>query len=306
MRFALLILILTYSLVSAQLCSSWGAGETLGYLDPQALSETSGIIRSQLDPNRLYSMSDSGSPYFYVSDLTGSNLQEVRVGTLGNRSRDIEDLAVGPCGSSRCLFIGNIGGNNVTRDSVEIILVEERAEFPERVEPVQVLTLLYPDGPHDAEGLAVHPNGDIYLLTKETPSLLGVPAPKLYRARPAPWRPPDEPVALELIATLDLRSLSGSALDVLSHMATALDISSDGSRVLVLTYNDVIELELDLSTLTGPLRELGTDLPFHVVPVDRLIQQEALTYLPEQYGFIYTTEARDGESPLVKHTCADF
>ena len=301
-----LVLFLLGSVSFAQTCQRWSAPERVGTLDSEALLEVSGLAASALIPGRLYSVSDSGSPYFYLSDLQGEGLKEVRIGSLGNYSRDLEDLAVGPCGETSCLVVGNIGGNNRIRDRVEIIAVEEQRDFPERVTPRYRHSLVYPDGPRDAEGLAIHPNGDLYVLSKETVSPFGTEAARLYRVRAELWQTDaPEPLPLSLVATLDLRGLSGSAFDLLSHVATSLDIAPDGLSFLVLTYNAAFEVNLDLSTLPdGPPATLGADIPFQRVALERLAQQEAAAYLRDGQGFIYTTESRRGGSPLVQVRCA--
>lgn len=301
---ALFTLLLSFSpLALAQLCQTWTA-QSLGSIDPTISSETSGLSASNLVGNRLYLVSDSDWPHFYITDQTAQQLQQVRIGTLGNYSRDIEDLDVGPCGTKSCLFWGNIGGNNQSRDSVEIILVEELDTFPERVEPMHKLILTYPDGNHDAEGLAVHPNGDIYVLTKEGVSVTGIRSAKLYRARAVPWPEPDAPLPLEHIADLDLRSLSGSLVDLFSHTATALDISPDGKRFLVLTYGNAFEVNLDLATLPdGTVTDIDKATPHTSIAVERLAQQESLSYLGDAYAFVYTTEAKGGNSPLIRYSC---
>ncbi|CAN5870797.1 hypothetical protein BH24DEI2_BH24DEI2_00940 [soil metagenome] len=303
---SLQILVLVASASFAQTCL-WGAAQEIGVLAEPALREVSGLATSALVPGRLYSVSDSGSPYFYVSDLQGAGLQQVRIGSLGNYARDLEDLAVGPCGGVSCLVVGNIGGNNSSRDRVEVIAVEEPSQVPERVTPRYRHSLVYPDGPHYAEGLAVHPNGDLYILSKETVSPFGTAAARLYRVRSAAWQTETaDPLPLRLVATLDLRALSGSAFDLLSHMATSLDIAPDGSRFLVLTYNAAFEVSLDLSTLPdAPITHLRADSSFERINVERLAQQEAVTYLRDGSRFIYTTESRRGGSPLFEAQCGE-
>jgi len=303
MRVFLTLLLSFYSLALAQLCQTWSA-QTVGAIDTTISDETSGLAASQLVDDRLYLVSDSDWPHFYVTDQTAQSLQQVRIGTLGNKSRDLEDLDVGPCGMTSCLYWANIGGNNVSRDSVEIVLIEELETFPERVEPVHRLFLEYPDGNHDAEGLAVHPNGDIYVLTKEGPTITGIPSAKLYRTRAVPWPRPDVPLPLEHIATVDLRNLSGSLVDLFSHTATAMDISPDGSRLMILTYGNAFEINLDLDTLpSGSVTKIDKKILHTNIPVQRLAQQEALSYLSEGYAFVYTTEAKGGDSPLLRYSC---
>ena len=310
MRFFITYFLLAFNLSVAQLCEAWLEPTLFGQLQDERLKEVSGISASVAYPDRLYSVSDGGSPFFFTTNLAGEGTQAVRMGGLTDYTRDLEDLDVGPCpgpdGATSCLFVGDIGGNSRTRDRVDIIVIEELAEFPERVEPLYLTTLVYPDGPQDAEGLAVHPNGDIYVLSKETPSLLGTDPAKLYRARATDWQAaPRATFPLELVAAIDLRALSGSSLHLFSHLATGFDLSEDGSKMLVLTYGDAFELTLDPLTLPDNRVSLvTTTTPFERVSLRRLRQQEAVTYLPDD-GFLYTTESGDGQSPLIKLTCSN-
>src|SRR5262249_15053211 len=72
--------------------------------------------------------------------------------------RDPEDIAVGPCaaGSEQsCIYLGDIGDNGSRRKSVQVLKVAE----PERLEDAAlvpaILPFRYPDGPHDAQAMAV-------------------------------------------------------------------------------------------------------------------------------------------------------
>ena len=309
MRLFTLYFFLTFNLASAQLCEAWLEPTVVGQLQDERLDELSGLSVSAAYPERLYSVSDGGSPFFFLSDLEGEGVQAVRMGGLTDYTRDLEDLDVGPCapdGATSCLFVGDIGGNSRTRDRVDIIVLEEVDEFPERVEPLFITTLVYPDGPQDAEGLAVHPNGDIYVLSKETPSLLGTDPAKLYRARAADWQAaPRTSFPLKLVAAIDLRALSGSGLHLFSHLATSLDLSADGSKLLILTYGDAFELALDPLTLPDTrVSSVTTTTSSRRIPLRRLRQQEAITYLSDD-SFLYTTESGSGDSPLVELTCGD-
>ena len=88
--------------------------------------------------------------------------------------------------------------------------------------PVARVTLRYPDGPHDAESMAVHPDGTLFILTKERPA-------RLFRARLDSPQP-----TLEAVTTLDP-----------GNVPTDMAISDDGSRVIVLTYKEAVEFAMD-------------------------------------------------------------
>ena len=236
----------------AQLCKEWNRAVKIGTLDAQ-LKEASGIAASRNFPGRLYHINDSGDTgRFYVTDMQGKNTQPVSV--AGWNPQDTEALSLGPCpgdaGKASCLYFGDIGDNDKKRNSIEIVVVDEVKSFPKKVNARSRMKLRYPDGAHDAESLAVHPSGTIYILTKERPA-------HLFRV---------DGQTLTPVATLD----PGGA-------PTDMAISDDGSRLLVLTYTDAVEYSMDLKEQQK-------------IRLDFLQQQESVTYLPGSRSFIYSTE----------------
>jgi len=220
------------------------------------LHEASGVAASRRFSPRLYHINDSGDDgKFYVTDMEGKGTRDIRV--AGFNPEDTEALSLGPCpenARSSCLYIGDIGDNDAKRKSIEIAVVDEAQNFTDTVKPRAILKLHYPDGPHDAESMAVHPNGTIYILTKEQPA-------RLFRARA---NVPEQ--TLVPVTTLDPGS-----------KPTDMAISDDGQRWLVLTYADAVEYSNDFK------RQQKIQLNF-------LQQQESVAYLPGSRSFIYTSE----------------
>jgi len=151
----------------AALCKRWGEGVKAGDLDRLQIDEASGIAASSRFPGRLYHINDSGSgPYFYVSDSSGGKTMAVRIEGFDAKGSDFEDASIGGCFSGKsCFFIADTGDNAEDRKSVRIIIMEEAGNFGGSAAPLRVLRLSYPDRPHNAEGMAIHPNGDIYIFT---------------------------------------------------------------------------------------------------------------------------------------------
>lgn len=289
-------------------CGTWGEVRQVGQLDGRVLPEASGFAFSQLEPQHLYAVNDSSGPSFVVMNRDGSSPRTLRLSGVPDRRIDIEDLAVGPCGEAgapaSCLFIPNSGGNNYRRERFEVYLVREAEIRGEEVAPYAQLTLRYPDGPHDAEGFAVHPEGDLYVLSKEGP--LSGAASRLYRLPAARWQnDPQGEHVLEHVADIALSELVPSRLDLFSQLATALDIAPDGERMLVLTYGDAFELELDPNSLpVGQTTRLGAEGRHSRAVLERLPQQESLAYLPDGSGFVYSSEAQgQPQVPLYELRC---
>ena len=241
--------------VDAQLCKQWSEAVRIGELQVQ-LTEASGLAASRQFPGRLYHINDSGETgKFFITGMDGKDTRSVRINDF--EPEDTEALSLGRCpgkDSISCLYIGDIGDNDVKRKSIEIVVVDEVRSFSQTVKARSRLKLLYPDGPHDAESMAVHPNGDIYILTKENPA-------RLYKANPNAVRQTLTPV-------ITLQP---------GGRPTDMAISDDGTRLLVLTYMDAVEYSMDFKQQQK-------------IRLNFLQQQESVAYLPGSRSFIYSTE----------------
>ena len=254
LRFFLgLLLPLLDSAVYAQVCKQWKEPYRIGALQA-VLHEASGVAASRKFPGRLYHINDSGDTgRFYITPLEGKPTQIVNV--AGFDPLDVEAISLGPCPTGgSCLFVGDIGDNDRNRKSIQIAVVDEAEKFPESMKLRQHLILRYPDGPHDAESMAVHPDGTIYILVKERPA-------RLFKAD----------------AHLTTQTLTPVATLDPGGKPTDMAFSDDGSRLLVLTYTDAVEYANNFKL------EQKIKLNF-------LQQQEGVTYLPGSRSFIYTTE----------------
>ena len=239
----------------AQLCRQWSEAVRVGELQVQ-LSEASGLAASRQFPERLYHINDSGETgKFFITGMDGKDTRSVRINDFD--PEDTEALSLGPCpgkDSISCLYIGDIGDNDVKRKSIEIVVVDEVRNFSQLLKPRSRLKLVYPDGPHDAESMAVHPNGDIYILTKENPA-------RLYKANPN--------VLQQTLTPVTTLQPGGKPTD--------MAISDDGMRLLVLTYMDAVEYSMDFKQQQK-------------IRLNFLQQQESVAYLPGSRSFIYSTE----------------
>jgi hypothetical protein len=266
---------------TAPVCS-WGPAVEIGTLEP-AVSESSGMAISRKIPNRAYRHNDSGDrSRLYVMDLDGRNAKRVTV--TGVDAHDWEDMGIGPCDStSDCLFIGDIGDNDQRRRTIELVVLRERATFPAAVAPDYRVTMRYPDGAHNAEALAVHPNGSVYIATKDPVRL------QLFRLKPEQWRSGTGVQTLEQVLAWDWASLLPGSL-ALGRVATAMDITADGKRFIILTYVETAEFFIDLSK---PIPEQSTwreGRQYRRIPITTLEQEEAIAWLPDGRGFLYDTE----------------
>ena len=292
----ILVAIILSQAGSAPLCQ-WTGGAEMGSL-ARPISEASGLAVSRRFPNRVYHINDSGDAgRFFVTNFIGQNLQTVEI--AGFTPRDTEDLALGPCGAATdCLFVGDIGDNQRERRSIELIIIEEPQKLNAPVKPRYRVRMRYPDGAYNAESLAVHPNGDVFILTKG-----GVP--RLYRLARQQWMNGGERVqSLEFVAAIDFEKLGGPEAAIDGRAPTSMDIASDGKRAIVLTYRNVFEVFLDFSRPLPPPAQWTAGKEFRRISVEVLAQQEAIAFLPDGKSFLYDSERLSAQRvKLMKCDC---
>jgi hypothetical protein len=145
------------------------------------LPEASGLAVGRRVPGRLWAHNDSGDPVLFALDARGVVTGRVQI--TGATVDDWEALAVGPCGSASCLYIGDIGDNGASRSRITIYRVPEPAANEKAAAVQDALHATYPDGAHDAEALFVMPDGGMFIVTKgETGSVALYRFPKDVRA----------------------------------------------------------------------------------------------------------------------------
>ncbi|MEM7008159.1 MAG: hypothetical protein AAF462_03410, partial [Thermodesulfobacteriota bacterium] len=241
------------------------------------------------------------------TDQKGDNTQKIKINGTGVKRSDFEDISVGKCFDKTCIFIGDIGDNKARKYSGQIIIIEENKQYGSSVDPIKRLEITYPDGPHNAEGLAVHPNGDIYIVTKEENlrDFEAYPA-KVYKLPKEVWENKNTKSAkLEHIGDIDLPSLNPSAT-AYGQVVSAFDIAPDGKKFLLLTYENAYEFSIDLATQPiKPTEKLVKGEDYNVIELKSLPQQESITYMPDGKSFLYNTEHHWFQVPIMRVDCQD-
>jgi hypothetical protein len=232
------------SVLLASACAGWGAaagpacpipritygpGRELAKLACKEINESSGLAAGRANKGVFWTHNDSGSaPKLYAFGAKGEHLASLKV--TGARARDWEDMASFSLGRRHFLLIADVGDNNSARDSCSIYIVPEPRLRPggrgreASVKPLQTIRFRYEDGPHNCESVAIDPGSrKIYLVSK-------VPggACTLY-ALDWPTRLGRSELVAKPVAPLAIQTTS------------AMDISPDGLRMVVLTYGDAWE-----------------------------------------------------------------
>jgi hypothetical protein len=262
----------------------------VGALDQSLINEASGLEVSSRFPGRAYHINDSGdTSRFFLSDLEGGHVQTVAI--EGFEPRDTEDITLGECGPNRsCLLTADFGDNDGVREEVRIVIIEEQETFGVRVKPLDIVRFQYPSSPTDAESIAIHPSGDLVIITKEVDfsSRSAYPS-SVFKLSRDQWQNAGGDVqTATLVGTLDFAALTADSFS--GRLPTAMDIADDGSRFLILSYVDAYEFYFDL--LGGELKpaaEMVSGLDYREIDIELLEQQEAAAYLPANDAFLYDT-----------------
>jgi hypothetical protein len=281
-----------------RVCAAWSAPEPAGAIDP-AIMEASGLAVSKAFPSRLYHHNDSGrGPKFFVTDLSGGNLRTVTMADYNDK--DIEDMSMGPCDKRTCLVFGDVGDNGSSRPSVSFILMPEKETYADTETPLRIVNARYPDGAHNAEGFAIHPDGDLYLLTKTSsgPS-------QIFRLTRDQLRVSDGAMqTFTEVGRIDIAPLVGDlAAQRGAVLVTGFDIAPDGKHAVILTYAAAVEIGFDLSKPLPPQSGWKSGEDFHRIDIAKQPQTEAIAYAPSG-AILYDSEKQgDAPVPLYRQTC---
>jgi len=263
-------------------CTTFGTPVALGP-SPSVLVELSGLAASHAHPGLFYTHNDSGdSARFFALTQQAQIAAEIHLS--GATATDWEDISVGPCPAGSCVYVGDTGDNKVDRTQYVIYRVAEPATLPSDGSVVtqtsyESFPFVYPDGPHNAETLMVHPQtGRVFIVLKET----GVPA-AVYEM-PLPLQK-DVQVTLQQVATLAIPPAEGLVTDGAFHPC--------GDRALIRTTGTTGLFELTRLT-GGTVPSVFGATPLRV-PVAVEPQGEAVTWALDGRSYFTASETVSGQ-----------
>lgn len=245
--------------------------------DPR-ITEASGIAAGIVDPGVVYVHNDSGdSARFFALDVrTGRTVATYAV--PGASNVDWEDIAAARDRRGvASVWLADIGDNDTRRADVRIYRVDEPRPGAPLGQP-EVWRLRYPDGPHDAESLAVAPGGAAFIVTK---SLLGSSAVYAVPARPA--------ASVQTLRKIgDIRfTLTGTpgGPNVVGQLtATGATFSRDGTVFAVRTYTDAYLWRVVRGDVAAALRAAPVRLALPAQPQGEGIAVDGSRLLVDSEG----------------------
>lgn len=200
----------------------------LAELANKKVTESSGLACSRRRKGVFWTHNDSGDkPRVYAFNNKGEDLGTFDV--AGARAADWEDMASVRLGKTSYLLLADVGDNDTRRKDRTLYFVKEpalpagRKPAAGKIKVAKVVRFKYPDGPQNCEAVAIDPKTrTVYVITKAAPvcKVFAVRIPKGQAKGVATARP---------VAALTV------------PIVTAMDISPDRARCIVLTYGHAYE-----------------------------------------------------------------
>ena len=266
----------------------------LGHLANTDIIEASGMAASRLRADVLWLLNDGGNdPYLYAAGRNGSDLGRVRI--LNAPNVDWEDLAAFRFDNSAYLLIADVGDNKAQRKDYYLYIVREpevSGRLPDDAAALDWtwrIRFMYADGPRDCEAVGVDPlEKKILLLSKRR-----VP-PVLYELPLKTENSHTLQIARRITAIENIPQpttddlIEDPKFGRFRAQPTALDISSDGSLIVVLAYKNAFLYKRPASDRWSGVFQK----PPLLVVMPQLRQAEALCFDAQGRSLFVTSEKR--------------
>ncbi len=276
--------------------SGFGEAKMVGRIESHGLVECSGLEPSMLAGDLLWAVNDSGNgPFLFALGLDGRDRGRVRV--AGATNRDWEGLDTFVWQGRPMILIADVGDNQQRHERHTLYVVEEPGPGRDRlrrsgtVEVAWRIDFTYPDGKHDAEGVAVDAAaGEILILTKrdEPPLLFAVPLSATVAGRFVTARRVGGVERIPPPSDQDRRHAFGAFYS----QPTALDLSPDGRKMVVLTYQHAyLFSRMPKDSWASTVRERPGLIRLPPPYEGRLLRQrEAICFSPDAMSLLVTSE----------------
>lgn len=273
---------------SASAGRGYGPPRQLGRIRDIEILESSGLTASRTMPGTFWTHNDSGDePKLYLLDRKGNTVAKFRV--TNAKAFDWEDICCCKRGDKHYLLVADVGDNARRRPEVQLYLIEEpvvRVDpdhlFSGRIAAIETIRVRFQDGPHDCESVAFDPvTRDLLLATKQFRDAF------VYKVA-VPEKAEPRLLTAKKIGRMPIA------------LATAMDVSPDGKRLIVVNYLNGYEYSRELGESWDKAIERAPDS----VAVPQRKQGEAVCYDIRTGSLLLTSEGRDGpfwEVPAIRN-----
>lgn len=246
----------------------WSATETFGTFSGKTLPEASGVTSNGKD---LFFINDTENDGTIYSFSNGTGLQKI---SLPWSPKNLEAISYGKCGTGFCFFLADIGDNDLDREHITILAVEEKTR-----KIWSEWSFTYEDGPKNVEAFFIDDSGVFYFLSKAEKKGGGEAIVYAF-----PSRDLSEGMARKIAVTK------------LDAPVTDMALSPNGQNVAILTTKGGYELPF-ADFRAGDFRRKTT------LPLTNLKKQESITYLGND-RLIWSTEAKKlADVPILGIRC---
>lgn len=278
--------------VGSAVPSNSAAAATTASLAPGVSDEASGIAAAGRTPGAWFLVDDATGTDSVVA-VTADGTLIARVPVVGMSADNAEALAAGSCGplplpgddpGESCFYVGDIGDNAAEREDIAVFRFAEPALTDGAPEPVaDEWRYTYPDGPHNAEGMILDPDGSLLVVTKPAGGEL---PHRIYRG---------EPGGGELVLVKEFRPPTAERpLRTLLTGNVVTDLGFSPGRVLLLTYDEAIEY-------TSPDQAADPasfpDWPYRRLSMPGMAQAEGIAGAADGCGYAVASEGGPGGGP---------
>ncbi|HET8872030.1 MAG TPA: alkaline phosphatase family protein [Aquabacterium sp.] len=247
----------------------------VGTVQSAAMVEVSGCTASRTNSGVLWMHNDSGDS----ARIFAVNTQGTLVGLYnltGASAADYEDIAVGPgpVQGKSYIYVGDIGDNGASRTNKQVYRIVEPSQLTTSGSAAaEKFTLVYPDGPRDAETLMVDPlDGDMYVVSKREASN------RVYRFK-GPFTNGSTYTG-EIVAHVNITWLTGG------------EISPDGGRILLRTGSN------NYLWLRNPGESVGSALSRNPISIPAASERQGEAICWDRSGSDYYTTSEGKNQPI--------
>jgi len=212
------------------------------------LKEASGVVVSTTEPDVFWSQNDGGNAaMIFAYDSAGTARGTVRVREVENI--DWEAIAIGPCASGACLYIGDVGDNYSARADVRVWRFPEPTARDTVTASAVSLRIAYPGGARDVEAMWVAPDTSVWFATKrpDTDATGRLRQSLLYRVPVGAWST-DALATAELVDSLPIVPGTSVSRDWVTDASLSTVMPNGRRRLAILTYGSVYVFDADPAT----------------------------------------------------------